>query len=243
MIPIRDINPTRTKPLITVVLIVINIAVYFLLQPTGDPEAEALFLYENAVIACEVTEGSPITIEEIRSFRCGSDAGTEPFPAKNVYLAAFVSMFLHGGVFHVFSNMWFLWIFGNNIEEAFGPVAYLALYVAAGLVATIGFVLFNSGSTVPLVGASGAVAGVLGAYALLFPRHRVLSLVFVVFVPIPAMVFLAFWFFSQFAIPSEAVAWEAHVVGFIFGLGVALVFRDRLRDRLTRIHAPPDIPF
>ncbi|RPI20297.1 MAG: rhomboid family intramembrane serine protease, partial [Actinobacteria bacterium] len=160
------------------------------------------------------------------------------FPAKNVYLAAFTSMFLHGGIFHLLGNMWFLWIFGNNVEEAFGRVGYLALYLVAGLAATGGFVLGNGDSTIPLVGASGAIAGVLGAYAVLFPQHRVMSLLFVVFLPIPSVIFLAFWFFSQFLVADATVAWEAHVVGFLFGIAVATLLRGPLLGRLARIHRP-----
>jgi membrane associated rhomboid family serine protease len=237
LIPIRDINPTRTVPIVTLLLIGINVAVFFFLQQPEDPELETEFLYEHAVVACEVTTGDPLSLIEIQSGRC--DSGGEPvFPAKNVYLAAFASMFLHGGVIHLLGNMWFLWIFGNNVEEAFGRIGYLALYLLAGLAATGGFVIGNGDSTIPLVGASGAIAGVLGAYAILFPQHRVLSLIFVVFVPIPSMIFLAIWFFTQFAVADPTVAWEAHVVGFLFGMAVAAVLRRPLLDRLARIHSP-----
>lgn len=212
----------------TLLLIAFNIGVFILLQPKNEPVAEARFLYERAVIPCEVTGGNPLTIDEIESGRCGQDTGPQPFPAKNVYLAAVTSMFLHGGWFHLLWNMWFLWIFGNNVEEAFGKIRYIALYLVAGLAATAGFTLLNGISTIPLIGASGAVAGVLGAYAVLFPRHRVLSLVFVMVIPVPAIVFLGVWFLSQFLIASETVAWQAHVVGFASGVAIALALRHRL---------------
>jgi membrane associated rhomboid family serine protease len=179
-----------------------------------------------------------MSIAAINGDRCGA-AGMPVFPAKNVYLAAFTSMFLHGGILHLLGNMWFLWIFGNNVEEAFGRFGYLALYLVAGLAATGGFVVGNGESTIPLVGASGAIAGVLGAYAVLFPQHRVLSLMFVVFLPVPSMVFLAIWFFSQFAVPDPTVAWEAHVVGFLFGMAVAAFLRGPLLGRLARVHTSP----
>jgi membrane associated rhomboid family serine protease len=133
--------------------------------------------------------------------------------------------------------MWFLWIFGNNVEEAYGTFGYLALYIIAGLAATFAFVFVNPNATVPLVGASGAIAGVLGAYAVLFPRHRVLSLVFVIFVPVPALFFLGVWFVTQFAISDATTAWEAHVAGFVVGVVVTLPLRNRLLGRVRALHA------
>jgi membrane associated rhomboid family serine protease len=237
LLPIRDINPTRMAPVITLLLIGVNVAVFFFLQQPDDPVADAEFLYEHAVIACEVTTGEPLSLPEIEAGPC-VEGGAPLFPAKNVYLAAFTSMFLHGGILHLLGNMWFLWIFGNNVEEAFGRVGYLVLYLAAGVAATAGFVVGNDQSTIPLVGASGAIAGVLGAYAVLFPKHQVLSLIFIVFVPVPSVIFLAVWFFTQFAVSDPTVAWEAHVVGFLFGMIVAAVLRRLLLGRLQRIHAP-----
>lgn len=238
MIPLRDLNPTRIRPVVTLALIAVNIVVWFAFQQYDDAADETLFLYERAVISCEVTTGTPLTANEANTGRCASDDGPGFFEDKNVYLAGVTSLFLHGGVFHLFGNMWFLWVFGNNVEEAYGRVAYLALYLAAGLGATAGFIVFNANDTTPLIGASGAIAGVLGSYAVLFPRHQVLSLVIVFFVPIPAMVFLAIWFFSQFAINQPGVAWQAHVAGFLIGLGVTALLRAPLERRLRKIHAP-----
>ena len=238
MIPLRDLNPTRIRPVVTLALIAINIVVWVVFQQQDTVEEEARFLYERAVISCEVTTGTPLSAEEISTMRCASDDGPGVFADKNVYLAAFTSLFLHGGVFHLFFNMWFLWVFGNNVEEAYGRAAYLALYVVAGLGATLGFIVFNASSTTPLIGASGAIAGVLGSYAVLFPRHQVLALLFVFFVPIPAFIFLAIWFFSQFGINDPGVAWQAHVAGFLIGLGITALLRAPLQRRLRRIHAP-----
>jgi membrane associated rhomboid family serine protease len=218
-------------------LIGINVAVFFFLQPMDDEQAEIDFAYERAVIACEVTTGEPLTDAQIQG-GCDATGGSPEFPDKNVYAASVISMFLHGGIIHLLANMWFLWIFGNNIEEAFGRVAYLVLYLAAGMAATGAFIVANPDAVVPLVGASGAIAGVLGAYTILFPTHRILSLVFIVFVPVPAVVFLGIWFFMQFAVDQPGVAWEAHVVGFLFGMAAAAVFRTRLFRRLTRLHDP-----
>jgi membrane associated rhomboid family serine protease len=133
--------------------------------------------------------------------------------------------------------MWFLWIFGNNVEEAFGNLGYLVLYLLGGLAATAAFVIANPDATEPLVGASGAIAAVLGAYLVLFPRHQVLTLLFVLFVPVPAVLFLGLWFLSQFGIQDVSVAWEAHVAGFLFGVVIALPLRAFLLERIATLHA------
>lgn len=235
MLPLRDVNPTRIRPIVTWAIIIANVIVFFW-QPsqtadTNDVEYE-LFLYERAAIACELTTGDPLEAAEVQTGTCSDRAlGTEVgFPDKNVWLAAAVSMFLHGGIAHLLFNMWSLWIFGNNVEEAFGTVGYLVFYVGAGLAATAGFVALNPDLTVPLIGASGAIAGVMGAYLVLFPNHRVLTLVFFYVVAVPAILFLGIWFLSQFALASEetGVAWEAHVAGFLFGIAATLPFRARL---------------
>ena len=238
MFPIRDINPTRIFPIITIGLIAANVLVFFGWQNgMSGTEAEIEdFLYENAAVACELKSGDPLTISEIDTTECG-DTGTERFPEKNVLLSVVVSMFLHGGLVHLLGNMWFLWIFGNNVEEAFGSLGYLAMYLASGVAATAAFVFANAGSTDPLVGASGAIAGVLGSYLVLFPKHRVLSLVVFFFVPVPALLFLGIWFLSQFGISDVSVAWEAHVAGFVFGLLVTLPLRSFLLSRIARLHA------
>ncbi|MDJ0962522.1 MAG: rhomboid family intramembrane serine protease [Acidimicrobiia bacterium] len=238
MIPIRDINPTRITPVFTVGLIIANLFVFFFAQPAVDTQEGAEFLYERAAIACELTTNERLTIDEANNDVCiDGNVGTPINPDKSIWLAAVFSMFLHGGLLHILGNMWFLWIFGNNVEEAFGNLGFLALYLIGGLVATAAFVVANPDATVPLVGASGAIAAVLGAYLVLFPRHQVLTLLFVFFVPIPAVVFLLLWFFSQFGIQDVSVAWEAHVAGFVFGVLVALPARQFLLRRVASLHA------
>ncbi len=236
MFPIRDLNPTRITPIITLALIGVNVLVFFFWQPSDNPAEEIEFLYENAAVACEFTTGDPLTEDEIVLDQCLDDPGTPAFPDKNIWLAGLVTMFLHGGIGHLISNMWFLGIFGNNVEEAYGTLGYLALYLVTGGIATAAFVLGNPESTVPMIGASGAIAGVLGAYLVLFPTHRVLSLFIVFFVQVPAGVFLALWFFLQFAVQTPGVAWEAHVGGFIAGVVVTLPLRSVLLDRVRRLH-------
>jgi rhomboid family protein len=235
MLPLRDANPTRITPYVTLGLIAINLIVFFVLQYPGSELDHAEFVYERAAIACEVTTGDPLDVAEIVTGVCGATGEGEVFPGKNVYLALVVSMFLHGGIGHVLFNMWFLWIFGNNVEEAYGHVWYAMLYLFGGLAATAGFIALNVDTTVPLVGASGAIAAVMGSYLVLFPQHRVTSLLGWIIVPLPAAIFLAIWFASQFLLfnAESGVAWEAHAGGFVFGVAVTLLFRDRLLRRVA----------
>ncbi|MBI5157746.1 MAG: rhomboid family intramembrane serine protease [Acidimicrobiia bacterium] len=237
MLPIRDVNPTLIRPLVTWAIIALNVVVIALIQPQESPAADE-FAYRTAAIACELTTGDPLEYFEINSGACiERDGGDAPFPGKNVWLAVVWSMFLHAGFAHILFNMWSMWIFGNNVEEAFGHIGFAIFYVAAGIVATLGFVVLQPSTTVPLVGASGAIAGVMGAYLVLFPRHLVLTLIFIRAVAIPAVAFLVIWFFSQFLFAGgdSGIAWEAHVAGFLFGVAVTLPMRERL---LARIGSP-----
>jgi membrane associated rhomboid family serine protease len=186
LFPIRDANPTRIRPLITWALIGVNAFVYLAIQPSDELHA-AEFSYRNAAIACEITTGDPLDWVEIAEARCTDrPLGDAAFPQKHIWMSVGVSMFLHGGMAHLLFNMWSLWIFGNNVEEAFGKPLYLLVYLLAGLAATFGFVVSNPDLTVPLVGASGAIAGVMGSYLVLFPRHHVMTLVFIRVVAMPA---------------------------------------------------------
>jgi membrane associated rhomboid family serine protease len=231
VLPIRDVNPTRITPVVTLVLIAINVLVFYLIQGRGSADEEQAFIYERAAIACEVTTGAPLGVDEILGDECLPGAQEPIFPDKNVFLALFTSMFLHGGTFHLLFNMWFLWIFGNNVEEAYGHVGYLALYLIGGLVATGAYVVFNPAATVPLVGASGAIAVAMGAYAVLFPGHQVLSFVGWFLIPLPAALFLVIWFVAQFGLGGTGTAWEAHAGGFVFGAVMSLLLRSRLIRR------------
>ncbi len=233
MLPLRDANPTRITPYVTLALIAVNLLIFFIFQFRASQAEQTEFVYERAAIACEVTSGDPLDVEEIITGQCGAEGQGEVFPGKNVYLALVVSMFLHGSVGHVLFNMWFLWIFGNNVEEAYGHVGYAVLYVIGGLVATGAFIALNIDTTIPLVGASGAIAAVMGSYAVLFPRHRVTSLVGWFILPLPAAIFLVFWFVAQFGLSGTGVAWEAHAGGFVVGVAATLFFRDRLLSRVA----------
>jgi len=255
VIPLKDYNPTTRRAWITLGLIAVNVFVYFLVQPHGqgnvDPQSaaitEAKFTYEHAAIPCEVVHDRPLTVEEINLTLQGNETACqnprppspEPFPHKNVYLAVLYSMFLHGSLLHIGGNMLFLWIFGNNIEDRLGWIGYPIFYIVAGIVAAATQFAFQPNSTVPVIGASGAIAGVMGAYLVLFPRVRIRTLFIIVIIPlirdIPAAWLLAFWLVLQFfTAPNSGVAWIAHVGGFLFGAVVTFPFRSRLRSAPTR---------
>jgi membrane associated rhomboid family serine protease len=245
VIPIRDENPTAHPPVLTIALIIINVFVYFFVQPHAkqglvtSQADEARFTYEYAAIPEEVKQGHPLTCEDLNSDAgppdCspGAPPDAQPFPHKNVYLALLYSMFLHGSLLHIGGNMLFLWVFGNNIEDRMGKVGYLVFYLIGGLVSALAHIFVDTSSTIPIIGASGAIAAVMGAYLVLFPNApvRTLFIYFIIlFRDIPAKWLLIFWFVSQFFIsPGSGVAWVAHVGGFVFGVIVAGLLRSRLR--------------
>ncbi|MBV8160977.1 MAG: rhomboid family intramembrane serine protease, partial [Acidimicrobiia bacterium] len=209
---------------------------------------EARFTYAHAAIPCEVTHGRPLTTAEIQDTLANGDTNAcaaplppspEVFPYKNVYLAVLYSMFLHGSLLHIGGNMLFLWIFGNNIEDRMGWIGYPIFYVVCGIVAAATQFAVQPNSSVPVVGASGAIAGIMGSYLVLFPRVPIRTLFIIVIIPlirdIPAVWLLLFWFVLQFfTSPSSGVAWVAHVGGFVFGAAVTLPLRNRLRPRPGR---------
>jgi membrane associated rhomboid family serine protease len=157
------------------------------------------------------------------------------------FLPFFTSMFMHHGFLHIVGNMLFLWIFGDNVEDYFGHIPYLLFYFVCGIGSGLTHILFNFHSTVPALGASGAISGVMGAYILLYPRARVLTLVFIFFIPIPAFIILGYWFFLQFAaglstvgaIATGGVAWWAHIGGFLLGM---LITGLSLGDRKQNVN-------
>jgi rhomboid family protein len=192
--------------------------------------------------------------EAVARSRAVPEANLGPFPIdqKPWWVTLFTSMFMHGGWLHIIGNMLFLWVFGNNIEDRMGRLKFLLFYVLAGLIAVYTQALIDPSSTAPTIGASGAIAGVLGAYALLFPRARVLTLIFIIFfvtlVEIPALILLALWFILQFvpalgqvAVGSggdQGVAYFAHVGGFVFGLAVAGAMLAVMRRRRPEPRLP-----
>jgi membrane associated rhomboid family serine protease len=221
MIPLRDINPTRRFPFMTVAIIAINALVFVYESSLGDRA-----LYQL------VTQAGIIPYQVTQQFG--------PAVARDFL----TSMFLHGGWMHLLSNMLYLWIFGNNIEDQLGPVRFVVFYLVCGVFAALAQVVTGPLSLTPTIGASGAIAGVLGAYLLLFPRARVQSLIFVFyfirFVEIPAIIVLGFWFILQFfnglaslgVTTGGGVAYFAHIGGFL--AGVVLIYLFRLGRRPSR---------
>jgi membrane associated rhomboid family serine protease len=236
VIPLRDENPTSRVAVVTILLILVNLGIYFGIQAAKTPQENTTFTYEWAGIPCEIRTGHPITavpaFTSVPADSCAVRATNisvpqRPFPNKNIWLAVLSSMFLHGSVAHVLGNMLFLWIFGNNVEDQLGHVAFFALYLVGGIVASAVHIAGNLDSTIPFVGASGAVAVVMGAYFVWFPRARVLTLVVFLPVMLPAVVVLGLWFVMQFLTQSTSgIATLAHIGGFVFGMLVAYALKE-----------------
>ena len=219
MIPLRDDNPTEMRPVVTVLLIVINLACWLLIQGAGaDPERLQASVYGFGTIPCDLTH------------RCELSA-----PGLG-WGQLLTSMFMHGGWQHILGNMLFLWVFGNNIEDSMGHVRFALFYLICGIAAGLAHVFLSPGSQVPAVGASGAISGVMGAYVVLYPQARVQTWIPPLFiVNIRAWFFLIYWFFIQLVMgvgslgggDSGGVAVWAHVGGFVAGLALIKVFESR----------------
>jgi membrane associated rhomboid family serine protease len=231
--PLKDNIPTLRFPAVTVTLIALNVIVYVFLQDgrLGLPQVGGDWpVGTYAEIPCELTGSQP----------CRTAAGG-PSPIVSVFTA----MFMHGSILHIGGNMLFLWIFGNNIEDSMGRIKFVLFYLLGGLAATALQIAVDPGSQIPNLGASGAIAGVLGGYVILFPRARVVTVIFIVFfftiVELPALLILAFWFveqvlFGYFDLNSAGengggVAYFAHVGGFAFGLLAIKLFADERKRR------------
>ena len=217
MIPLRDVIPSRTTPYITITIIALNAAAW-LFEISLPHEALNEFLTIYGVVPAYFTVPTLVT-----------------------------SMFLHGGWMHVIGNMWYLWIFGDNVEDRVGHGRFIAFYLLCGIAAALGQVAVDPNSTLPVVGASGAIAGVMGAYFVLYPHSRVLTLIpwiFLQIVEMPAIVLLGFWFLMQLlnagtiAMTTSShgggVAFAAHVIGFVTGAGGVFFFRKRQLDPWER---------
>ena len=218
MIPLRDVIPSRTTPYVTIGLIAVNALVYLYEMTLGDTSLEEFILYFGLV------------------------------PAAFSWVAVLTSMFLHGGLLHVGGNMLFLWIFGDNVEDRMGHGRFVVFYLLCGAAAALAQTAMSPDSVVPMVGASGAVAGIMGAYFVLYPHSRIVTLIplFVFFhvMEVPAIVFLGLWFVLQFVSgvgsiaaatggePAGGIAFWAHVAGFVAGVSGVLVFRRPERQRV-----------
>ena len=221
MIPLRDVIPSRTVPFVTVTIIILNALAWMFELSLPEHDLNRFLFYYGVV------------------------------PAHFWIPSLFTSMFLHGSWMHVIGNMWYLWIFGDNIEDRLGHGRFIIFYLMCGAVAAVGQVAIDPSSTLPTIGASGAIAGVMGGYFVLYPNSRVLTLVIWIFIQIvelPAVVLLGFWFVMQLVggvgqIAATAhgggVAFAAHVAGFLVGMGAVFVFRRRRFD----YWAPTDRPW
>jgi membrane associated rhomboid family serine protease len=220
LIPLRDIIPSRTTPVVTIALIAINVLVFFYELSLGR-DVDAFTLYWGLV------------------------------PAAFSWVTVFTSMFLHGGVLHVAGNMLYLWIFGDNVEDRMGHGRFLVFYLLCGVAAALAQTITAPDSVLPMVGASGAIAGVMGAYFVLYPRSRIVTLVTLVFffqvVEVPAILFLGIWFLMQFISgvgsivtvtgqSAGGVAFWAHIAGFVAGMSSVVVFRRPERQRVEWWH-------
>jgi membrane associated rhomboid family serine protease len=211
MIPLRDVIPSRTTPYITVTIIILN-GLAWLFELALPADVRTVFLQVYGVVPADFHATTLIT-----------------------------SMFLHGGWMHVLGNMWYLWIFGDNVEDRLGHGRFIVFYLLCGVIAALGQIAIDPGSTLPTIGASGAIAGVMGAYFVIYPRSRVLTLIpLIIFweiIELPAIVLLGFWFVMQLfsagtiAITASTggggVAFAAHVAGFVVGMLGGLLFRKR----------------
>jgi membrane associated rhomboid family serine protease len=221
MIPLRDDNPTRTAPVVTIALIA-ACALVFVWQSSFQAEAQQAIVYSLGFIPATVFGERQLPPELVM------------VPPEATLLT---SMFLHGGLMHLLGNMLYLWIFGNNVEDAMGHARFLAFYLVCGIAAALAQALPAPGSVLPMIGASGAVAGVLGAYLLLHPKARVLVVIpfgfYLHMTYLPAGIVLGVWFLIQFlsslaAGTDEAgVAWFAHIGGFVAGMALIPLFRQR----------------
>jgi membrane associated rhomboid family serine protease len=276
LIPVKDNIPTLRFPVVTVALIVVNIAIFvWQITQSSDPGSSTSphipglsqrdeTTLEYGAIPYRLTHpGDDCAVGQVTSGPNASSSlqvvcqGTDdyrgaerlpnftPLDSPPWWATVFTSMFLHGGILHIAFNMLFLWIFGNNVEDSMGRPRFLAFYLLGGVVAAYTQALLTAGSTVPAIGASGAIAGVLGGYLLLYPRARVLTVViiilFVTIIEIPAAILLVIWFVLQFlpalgqvttsAAGGEGVAYWAHVGGFAFGLAAIKLFASRYRTK------------
>ena len=237
MFPYRDDNPTLGTPVVTLLLIGVNVAAWILVQGMGSDPALARSVCELGLVPAEflgrVMPGTHVQLSPTQSCVLG---------VEHHWYTPLTSMFLHGGWFHLIGNMWFFWLFGNNVEDSMGHFRFLAFYLLCGLTAAATQTFVNPSSVVPMVGASGAISGVMGAYVVLYPRVRVHMLVvlfvFITRIAVPAYVMLGYWFLLQLlggaaAAGEGGVAFWAHVGGFLAGALLIQAFKD---PELVRRH-------
>jgi membrane associated rhomboid family serine protease len=240
-LPIKDYNPTRRTAYVTIVIIAVNVLV-FVYQAVLSGKPLVYHIANTAMVPSEIThlKNMPVLVGENRY-----TGRPVYFTGRNIFppLSILTSIFMHGSLLHLIGNMLFLWIFGNNIEDYLGRLRFIFFYFAVGVGASLVHVLPNFNSAVPVVGASGAISGIMGAYLILYPNARIKTLVFlfifVTFVDLPAFLFLIVWFAFQFfnAGSGSGIAWLAHVGGFV--IGILLI---KLMQRRPGIRPPRQRP-
>jgi membrane associated rhomboid family serine protease len=240
MFPLRDENPTLQRPVVTPLIVFANLAAWIIVQGLGTAPSLMQSVLTLGLIPGELLgllgEGTRIQLSDNLSY---------VIAASPNWFSLLSHMFLHGSWFHLIGNLWFLWVFGDNIEDAMGRVRFLAFYLLCGFSAAGAQIIADPSSAVPMVGASGAISGVMGAYALLYPRSRVHVMFFLGFflhrTVLPAFLLLAYWILIQFvgAIPkisgSGGVAFWAHIGGFAAGIVFIFLFRDPKRVRQHQV--------
>ena len=238
MIPLKDENPTETFPYVTIALIVANVLVFFVIGPVIGSKLKLLVFYHGRPLLVKGSQALAFVYGAI-PYELFHGVELTPQYSFPIPLTVITCMFLHGGFFHIAGNMLFLWIFGNNVEDELGHFRFLLFYLICGVLATFAHAAVASSSRVPMIGASGAISGILGAYMIRFPWAKIKTLVFLFFfitvIDIPALIFLGFWFLIQFLNGTTAlgmgnpggVAWFAHIGGFISGILLFRLFPKR----------------
>ena len=260
MFPLKDDIPTRRFPVLTVAFIALNVVMFFAFQGASLSFSGAEINDENAIeygaIPYELAHpGEDCVLEQGDQTPTCPAGGTSEAPDDQGlapwWLTIFTSMFMHGGLLHLLGNMLFLWIFGNNIEDSMGKPRFVAFYLLGGVVALAAQTVIEPSSAVPTIGASGAVAAVLGGYALLYPRARITTLLIIVFfatvIQLPALAVLGLWFVMQLVLgafdPGQfeggGVAYFAHIGGFLFGMLVIKLFANRVHEDYEAAHRTP----
>jgi len=245
MFPLKDENPTELLPFVTIAFIAVNVMVWLLVQGAGAGTTFMDSLCQYGAVPGEITGTlSPGTAVQLGDYSCRV-GGLR-------WEAVITSMFMHGSWMHLLGNMWFLWVFGNNIEDSVGHVRYILFYLITGAVAAGAHILGSPGSAVPMVGASGAISGVMGAYLVLYPQVRIHTLIIIIFyiriIPVPAWVMLGYWFVLQLLLGANdpgsggGVAFWAHVGGFVAGVILIKLFerRSRVKARLAGTKLSPE---
>ncbi len=226
MIPLKDDNPTSKRPIVTYLIIILCVVI-FLAQLSSQAYSSGQLFYSYGLIPSVLMGNNKLPID---------------LYAIPAYLTIFTSMFMHGGFMHLIGNMLYMWIFADNIEDSLGPKIFLIFYILAGIGAALTQVLMDTNSQIPMVGASGAIGGVLGAYLINYPNAKVLVLIpfgfFSQLIKIKALYVLGFWFILQFISSGGGVAYAAHIGGFISGIVLILFFNKKTKKKSKSFKGP-----